>query len=477
MKRKISIIALCAFIFFINSCKKDSRNFSNKSDLGNQSNIPVGYTMTTVGLIADSNITLVPAGYKLSFLKGHLLKVQTASGKIIKDLGTVMPNMINTNSSSSQLHSTYKNLNDSKHQTVFGNSGQTNNYVTFAQWNNTTSFPITNFNTNFTVPNAPTNQSNKLYAIWPGLQPSSTTYPLIQPLLIWGNSQGAIGGGQYWTIVSYFIWQDANGTLHAGISTPVHNVAPGTSLQAQITSTGQQGDQSYNWTSQFVGLTSLSISENTSYNSAGSGTVTAPFIPAMNYAEEVLEIPGQPYITSVDQYPNQQYLNLNSIGITTGFGSNASNPTLNWQSSSTNGLPNGAALGENTSIVNSSQINIYFGSPIITFNVSSKNTSQTTGYSMSDGSQNIASGRTIGQNITNTIQCQFGAYSQQNPYTQIPNNTNSTIIMTVINGYRPVNAVLNTSTGTNSGTINGSTITFYNVNISTAPQTINIVIQ
>ncbi|MDB5136674.1 MAG: hypothetical protein JWP37_3277 [Mucilaginibacter sp.] len=115
---------------------------------------------------------------------------------------------------------------------------------------------------------------------------------------------------------------------------------------------------------------------------------------------------------------------------------------------------------------------MYTPPPIITFNVSSANTTQTTGYSMSDATVNIASGRTVGQNITNTILTSLEPYSAtQSPYIQIPTNLNATIIMTIINGYHPAYAFINVGTGGISGVISGNTITFNGVNLSTGPKT------
>lgn len=359
MKRKIITLTGCVLLLLIQACKKDiSHSSATTKKISSLTSIPDGYTMTSVGLLPDSNITVIEKGYKLSFINGHAYKVHLASGNIVKDFGEVMPNIYNRRAVSNLMGPHSRNFNPSTADLIFGNSGQTNNWITYAQWQNTTANPITNFTTNFIVPNAPTSNSNQLFAIWTGLEPTNQTYPLIQPLLIWGYSGVSIGGGQSWTLVSYIIWPNANGQFLAAISPPVHNVAPGTALQAQISCTGQQPDGSYNCTSQFVGYTRLDITENAQLNLNGGGTAPAPFIPALNYACEVLEIPvGEPYITSVNEYPgNQLDISMNSINITTG----STNPTINWQSSSANNLPNGAALGEHTDVINNTEVDLYF---------------------------------------------------------------------------------------------------------------------
>lgn len=376
MKRKIKVLAGCLLILVINACKKDASHPSSSTRIiSNTSPVPDGYTMTSVGLLPDSNVTLIEKGYKLSFLGGHAYKVHIATGRIVRDLGKVMPNNFN-NAPGRQAAPGTNNLHSPRAGVVYGNSGQSNNWITYAEWQNTASYPITNFTTNWTVPPAPISQVGQLFAIWMGLMPTDSAYPqptgqqlpLLQPLLIWGNSGGQIGGGQYWTIVSYIIWKNSAGTTLAAISTPVHNVAVGTALQAQISSSGQQGDGSYNCNIQFVGQTSLPVTENATLNLASGGTAPAPFIPALQYACEVLEIPtGEPYITSINEYPNQG-VPLTSIGVTTGFGSNSATQYPNWVSSSVSNLPNGAANGEHTTIIASNQVNIYFQpAPVISY--------------------------------------------------------------------------------------------------------------
>ncbi len=364
---KLSVFLVAAAMVFSNGCKKDVRQPPSPptKNISSSTPIPDGYTMTMVGLMPNSNITVIEEGYKLSFVNGHAYKMHIASGRMVKDLGKVMPNIVNK-AGSNLITQPGKNLNASARDVVFGNSGQTSPWVTYSEWQNTSGTPITNFTTNWTVPNAPTGNTGQLFAIWMGLMPTDSAYPsplgqqypLIQPLLIWGNSGGTIGGGQYWTIVSYIVWKDASNNLIAAISTPVHNIAVGTPLQAQISSTSQQPDHSYNCTSGFVGYAGLTITENSPLNQNGGGTVLVPFIPALNYACEVVEIPGAPYITSLNQYPNQVGVDMNSIGVTTG----TTHPTVNWISSSASGLLNGATLGEHTNIVNGSEVFLDFQS-------------------------------------------------------------------------------------------------------------------
>jgi len=362
MKRKLIMLAGCVLILFINACKKDiSRPSTSPKTISSSTPIPDGYTMTMVGLLPDSNVTVIEEGYKLSFENGHAYKVNIASGARIRDLGELMPRFVNRNSAPNLLAPPGRNSKATTPGLTFGNSGQAHNWITYGIWQNTSGNPITNFTTTWTVPSAPPNPgTNELFAIWMGLEPTDSTfpqptgqqYPLIQPLLIWGNSGGRIGGGNYWTIVSYIVWENSNETLSVAVSTAVPNVAPGTVLQAQISLT--EGSGTYDAVCQFVGQsqTYLPITEGQTLNLNPGGTAPAPMIPALNYAAEVLEIPGAPYITSLNEYPNIVGVSMNSISITTG----STNPTVNWVSSSADNLPNGAALGEHTNIVNSSNL-------------------------------------------------------------------------------------------------------------------------
>ncbi len=380
MKRQLTKLLLLLFaaaLTIFNGCKKDVNHQTVSAIKGSSSPAPDGYTMTSVGLIPDSNITLIESGYKLSFVNGHAYKMHIATGRLVRDLGKVMPGGNYQRVASPGVLSPAGNAAHSPRAgAVFGNSGATNNWITYSEWQNTGTYPITNFTTNWTVPTAPATVSGQLFSIWMGLMPTDSSYPspsgqqlpLLQPLLIWGNSGGQIGGGNSWTIVSYIIWKNAAGAYVAAISTPVHNVPVGTALQAQISSSGQKADGSYNCVIQFIGQTSLTVSEGATLNNAAGGTVAAPFIPALNYACEVLEIPtGSPYITSSSEYPYNG-VPLTSTVVTTGFGSNATNPYVSWISSSASGLANGAANNEHLDVISSSQVNMYFQkAPVISY--------------------------------------------------------------------------------------------------------------
>ena len=461
---KLTFLALLAILFF-SGCKKDSVVQSVSSgttkNVSYSTSVPDGYTMTSVGLIPDSNVTLIEDGYKISFMNGHAYKLHIASGKLVRDLGKIMPNTASTRVASNSINPRVESLSRLMDAAIFGSTSQ--GWVTYAQWQNqSTSNPITNFTSNFTVPMWPTSQSNKIFSIWMGLEPAADEYPLIQPLLIWGNSGGQIGGGQSWTLVSYVIWiseiYDGQPVYSAGISTPVYNISPETALQAKISYTGQQPDGSYNYTSQFVGYTSLNITEGAQLTSNSGGTVEAPTIPALNYACEVLEIPSSypnptTPITSVYQYPAQFDESMTS-SITTGIGSNATNPTISWQSGSIT-----AGLGEQTLVSSSSLVNIYFQPPPTgTFPVTiSTNDTQSIFFNLSINGSPPQGAYRIGQgqfSTTANVLCD--------------ELSNSTVIMTIVEagGIMPSGATLYNLGAPIQGVISGSTITFSNVNLT-----------
>jgi hypothetical protein len=290
-----------------------------------------------------------------------------------------------------------------------------------------------------------------------GLEPAGGGYPLIQPLLIWGNSGGQIGGGQYWTIVSYVIWQNGS-NLEAAISTP-GSVGPETALEAKIQYVTNSGS-SYYYSSQFVGYsaTTLNIVGGAVLNKANqSGTINAPTIPALNSAYEVLEIPSgsppSPSISSVYEYPAQFYETMNST-MTTGIGGNATNPTTNWSS----GIIE-AGLGEHTQVVNSNEVNIYFQpAPTGTFPVIV--------YTNDTGSIYF----NLSINGSPPLNTYSADHDQNNTPVEVQCDelSNSTIIMTLVDagGITPTGATLYNLGAPIQGVLSNGAFTFSHVNLT-----------
>jgi hypothetical protein len=460
----------CMLILLINACKKDAgptsnanKNNSNSIKVtSSSSGVPAGYTRTSAGLIPDSNVTLIEDGYQLTFLNGHAYKMHAATGKLVKDLGKVIPNSIGIRTSN-PASPRIRSLNALNDAAIFGETTQ--GAVTYAEWANPNpANPITNFTSSFIVPQWPTTSNDQLFSIWMGLSPTSGGYPLIQPLLIWGNSGGQIGGGQYWTIVSYIIWESGtyNGepVYAAAISTPLHDVVgPETALEAKITYVTNTGN-SYYYSCQFVGYssTTLNIVGGAVLNNANQGgTINAPTIPALNSASEVLEIPSgspptQP-ITSVYEYPAQFDVPMTS-SITTGIGSNASNPTTNWQS-----YIGEAGLGEHTQVINSNNVDIYFQTaPTGTFPV----------LVYTDDSASIYFNLSI--NGSPPLNTYSADHDQNNTPVEVQCDelSNSTIIMTIVDagGITPTSATLYNLGAPIQGVFSNGAFTFSHVNLT-----------
>src|ERR1700760_3310574 len=172
---KLSFIAtaVIAFIIFaFAGCKKDVSHPANTTKtISNSAQVPDGYTMTSVGLIPNANITAIEPGYKLAFIDGHAFKVHIATGNRIKDLGAVMPNVVNKSAAPSLIPGHIQAPGSSRANSILGYSGETDNWITYSQWQNTNGKPITNFISNLTVPSAPTGNTGQIFAIWEGLEP------------------------------------------------------------------------------------------------------------------------------------------------------------------------------------------------------------------------------------------------------------------------------------------------------------------
>lgn len=362
-KRNVFFVPFLCLSLLLSSCKKNLHD-SVATDAATASKIPAGYSLTPEGLIPDSNMILIEKGYQLCLKNGHAYKIHTATGRIIKDLGEVAHSVVSNHGSVNQLAlSMPKEIdlsNANKRTSIYG-SGATHNWITYSQWQNTTGQPISSFNTTLVVPAAPTSGTNQNFGIWEGLAVDPATLPLLQPVLIWGSSGSVIGGGQYWTAVNFFLWLSSSGQGYAAYSAPSYNVAVGRTLVMYILCNSQQSDGSYNY---LCGLDldapNLNITQGNSLNVyiPSNTSATAPFVPELAYAFEVLEIPAtSPQITSSSEYSSQAYVSMNNINIQTGLTTPANPPTLNWQSSSVNSLPNGAALGEHSQILDPSSTN------------------------------------------------------------------------------------------------------------------------
>jgi hypothetical protein len=118
----------------------------------------------------------------------------------------------------------------------------TNGWVEDANWCYCPTSPpsIDEFVAYWKVPSAPTANGGQVVYLFNGLQPSSTTGPIIQPVLQWGNN--GYYGGNYWEIVSWF-YSSANNYVY---STPVQ-VSAGDQLEGYMAGAGCNSNGACNW--------------------------------------------------------------------------------------------------------------------------------------------------------------------------------------------------------------------------------------
>jgi hypothetical protein len=458
---RIAGIATVAIISCMLSCKKESglKPTTVKAvDLAKSDSM----VMAPGGnLVPSSNVHLIENGYHLAFAQGHVLKLQNKTNKLMEDFGAGSPSLSGPQQKSLSLFS-----NDSKKSNSQGPSSPSASWMTNAQWDNPSSTNnITSITTSWTVPVTPATNNGQLIYIFNGLAQQAGGN-IIQPVLQYGSNTKF--GGNYWVISNWYAWEVGT-TWYYAYTTPI-TVTQGTLLTGTINYTGTTGS-SYNYTCAFSGYTTniMAVDYGDTYNAyPGSGTVNIPVVPVATWAYETLEAyhyvgaTGYYEVANFSDYPNQEYVAMNTIAIQTNY--TATTPT--WTSETgTN-----AVFGEHTNVIGStgSETDLYFH-PDITFVVQSNNASMVTGYALSDGSIVIASGRTVGgsSHLVNTIHA--------NP---LPGNTSATLTMNLLYGAAPTSAYMSWGAGSCWGVINigAGTITFNGVNItkSSPTETINI---
>ncbi len=190
-------------------------------------------------------------------------------------------------------------------------------FIAFTTWENTTGTPISFFSTKWQVPPPPKAHDNQTIFLFNGLQneapPAKRRY-ILQPVLQWGKSDS--GGGNYWSIASFFAMIDDDKKL-LGTSTDPIRVEPGETLTGIIEITGKSllnGENVYHYRCSFQGI---------------DGTVLhANCLKELKWCLETLEVfkLGEPPRCS--DYPNTDSIIFSEITIQT----NEIKPPIEWQS-------------------------------------------------------------------------------------------------------------------------------------------------
>lgn len=106
-------------------------------------------------------------------------------------------------------------------------------WISWSSWINTTFTPFTSFLTSWAVPPNPTTNNNQLIFLFNGLQ-TAGPLSILQPVLNWGVT--GIGGGNFWTIASWYV---VNGgpVYHSQF----YRVQPGTVLTGDMRAVARGG--------------------------------------------------------------------------------------------------------------------------------------------------------------------------------------------------------------------------------------------
>ena len=99
-------------------------------------------------------------------------------------------------------------------------------WVAFSAWNNNLGRPVSSFIAKIKVPPPPTNIEIQTIFIFIGIQ---NTFQILQPVLQWGES--AIGGGDFWSVGSWFAGGQGDPVRH---SESITRVQPGDEIIAEI---------------------------------------------------------------------------------------------------------------------------------------------------------------------------------------------------------------------------------------------------
>jgi hypothetical protein len=261
--------------------------------------------LTPGGWRPKSKVHRLEPGHHVSGKGGRLRVIETATGKVIKDLGEV----------SKKKHS---------HANASGKSPKVDvplpdvGWIENTGWSNTGSTPIAYFSTTWVVPPAPASDDKQVVFLFNGLEQNGNgATPLgpyiLQPVLQWGPSEA--GGGSYWSITNWYV----NGLGGTALYKSLIRVNPGDVLQGIMTLTGQSGSK-FNYLSSFVGYPNADLA------------VTD--IDELTWACETLECygPGNKSLTQCSDYPDTILTALYDIEIKVGNTvATSTDANINWQ--------------------------------------------------------------------------------------------------------------------------------------------------
>ena len=260
--------------------------------------------LTPGGARPRSLVRELEPGQHISLKDGHVRIIETATGKVVKDLGEF---------------ATHEG-GQSEPEPSQGRRGQGPTpalpdiaWIENSQWQNTGADPVISVTTSWIVPPAPSSDDSQTVFLFNGMQPDDAAH-ILQPVLQWGGS-GA-GGGKYWSIANWY----ADGQGGQSVHSTVKQVQPGTVLTGLMTCT-QQTATGFDYTCKFAGYPGLDIS------------VTD--VPQLTWAFETLECYGSDYtkpLTQCSDYPATPVTAMYDIEIKTGTpGQAGTDAAISWQ--------------------------------------------------------------------------------------------------------------------------------------------------
>jgi len=277
--------------------------------------------LTPGGLRPRSLVHQLEPGQHVSVEGGRVRIIETATGKVVKDLGE-SAKAEEGEPPSGPARAPRRPADGAAPSGQAPTAGpvpalQDVGWIENAQWNNTGTQPIVSFTTTWVVPPASASSDSQTVFLFNALQPNSAAH-ILQPVLQWGPS--AAGGGNYWSITNWY----ADGVGGASVYQSLQKVNPGDVLQGVMTCTGKSS-KGYSYTSSFAGYPSLDV------------TVTD--VDQLTWAFETLEA-YRPYNTTTktfdplsqcSDYPDTTLTAMYDIEIRTGTpGTSGTAATVNW---------------------------------------------------------------------------------------------------------------------------------------------------
>jgi len=313
-------------VFLLPACKKQIAGQADALSKDPTSTEKIIHT--PFGPMAASRVHYIDSGYHLAWLNGHLLKVHTASGKMVEDFGQQQPD--------SAIKAQPRTITGTAGAGVI-KPGLNSGWITFAE--NANTFPATYFSTMWAVPTNPTGTDGQLLYLFNGMEDGIAH--ILQPVLQFGNNNA--WGGYYWTINN---WYASCATCQAYYATPA-TVSAGTLLQGVIQQVGNSTSSGYTYTSSFA-------------NQSIFNALTVFNVPQLQYLYETMEAYG---MQQPNDYPADVVCSMNDIQALNG----STNIQFNWQAYNPG---SDATVGQHTVIasngspvVPSSQVELYFHNP------------------------------------------------------------------------------------------------------------------